>query len=173
MDRYHIYESIGKGKHSVVYKGREKKTIQYYAVKSVEKSQRQRVLQEVHALRAIKHERTLKFVAWYETRNHLWLVLEYCVGGTLLNVLKQDGRLPESSIRRFAVDLCRGLRALHGSGLLHCDVKPSNALLSEHGEVKLCGFGLSRRVASNVAMLSSSHGNTNSSMGSTSRTSMA
>ena len=50
MDRYHIYESIGKGKHSVVYKGREKKTIQYYAVKSVEKSQRQRVLQEVHAL---------------------------------------------------------------------------------------------------------------------------
>ena len=173
MDRYHIYESIGKGKHSVVYKGREKKTIQYYAVKSVEKSQRQRVLQEVHALRAIKHERTLKFVAWYETRNHLWLVLEYCVGGTLLNVLKQDGRLPESSIRRFAVDLCRGLRALHGAGLLHCDVKPSNALLSEHGEVKLCGFGLSRRVASNVAMLSSSHGNINNSMGSMSRTSMA
>ena len=158
MDRFHIYESIGKGKHSVVYKGREKKSIQYYAVKSVEKSQRQRVLQEVHALRAIKHERALKFVAWYETRNHLWLVLEYCVGGTLLNVLKQDGRLPESSIRRFAVDLCRGLRALHGAGLLHCDVKPSNALLSEHGEVKLCGFGLSRRVASNVAMLSSSHG---------------
>ena len=77
---------------------------------------------------------------------------------TLLTVLKQDGRLPESSIRRFAVDLCRGLRALHGAGLLHCDMKPSNALLSEHGEVKLCGFGLSRRVASNVAMLSSSHG---------------
>ena len=76
MDRFHIYESIGKGKHSVVYKGREKKSIQYYAVKSVEKSQRQRVLQEVHALRAIKHERALKFVAWYETRNHLWLVLE-------------------------------------------------------------------------------------------------
>ena len=171
MDRFHIYESIGKGKHSVVYKGREKKSIQYYAVKSVEKSQRQRVLQEVHALRAIKHERALKFVAWYETRNHLWLVLEYCVGGTLLSVLKQDGRLPESSIRRFAVDLCRGLRALHGAGLLHCDVKPSNALLSEHGEVKLCGFGLSRRVASNVAMLSSSH--SSSTMNSSSRMSMA
>jgi hypothetical protein len=42
-----IYEKIGKGKHSVVYKGRKKKTIQYYAVKSVEKSQKGRVLQEV------------------------------------------------------------------------------------------------------------------------------
>ena len=40
MDRYHIYEAIGRGKHSVVYKGRRKKTIQHYAIKSVDKSQR-------------------------------------------------------------------------------------------------------------------------------------
>jgi serine/threonine-protein kinase ULK4 len=38
---------MGRGKHSVVYKGRKKKTIQYYAIKSVEKSQKSRVLQEV------------------------------------------------------------------------------------------------------------------------------
>lgn len=42
-----IYEKIGKGKHSVVYKGRKKKTIQYHAIKSVDKSQKARVLQEV------------------------------------------------------------------------------------------------------------------------------
>lgn len=42
-----IYEKIGKGKHSTVYKGRKKKTIQYHAIKSVEKSQKPRVLQEV------------------------------------------------------------------------------------------------------------------------------
>ncbi len=44
-----IYEAIGRGKHSVVYKGRKKKTIQYYAIKSVDKSQKARVLQEVGA----------------------------------------------------------------------------------------------------------------------------
>ena len=44
-----IYEAIGRGKHSVVYKGRKKKTIQYYAIKSVDKSQKARVLQEVRA----------------------------------------------------------------------------------------------------------------------------
>lgn len=42
-----IYDAIGRGKHSVVYKGRKKKSIQYYAVKSVEKTQKPRVLQEV------------------------------------------------------------------------------------------------------------------------------
>lgn len=43
-----IYEKIGTGKHSVVYKGRKKKSIQYHAIKSVDKSQKARVLQEVH-----------------------------------------------------------------------------------------------------------------------------
>jgi hypothetical protein len=44
-----IYEKIGKGKHSTVYKGRKKKTIQYHAIKSVDKSQKPRVLQEVRS----------------------------------------------------------------------------------------------------------------------------
>ena len=46
-DRCSIYDAIGRGKHSVVYKGRKKKSIQYYAIKSVEKTQKPRVLQEV------------------------------------------------------------------------------------------------------------------------------
>jgi tRNA A-37 threonylcarbamoyl transferase component Bud32 len=45
-----IYEAVGKGKHSVVYKGRRKKTIQYYAIKSVDKVEKARVLQEARQL---------------------------------------------------------------------------------------------------------------------------
>ena len=146
MDRYHIYEAIGKGKHSTVYKGRRKKTIQYYAIKSVDKSQRPRVLREVQVLRATDSPLVLKFHAWYETANHLWLILEYCVGGDLLGVLKQDERLPERSIARFALDLVSALRVAHEAGVLHCDLKPSNVLIDEDGRLKLCGFGLARRV---------------------------
>ena len=147
MDRYHIYEAIGKGKHSTVYKGRRKKTIQYYAIKSVDKSQRPRVLREVQVLRATDSPLVLKFHAWYETANHLWLILEYCVGGDLLGLLKQDERLPEKSIARFALDLVSALRVAHEAGVLHCDLKPSNVLIDEDGRLKLCGFGLARRVA--------------------------
>jgi serine/threonine protein kinase len=38
MDRYHIYEEIGKGNYSQVYKGREKKKIEYVAIKRVDKN---------------------------------------------------------------------------------------------------------------------------------------
>ena len=47
LNDYHIYEEIGTGKNSVVYKGRRKKTISYVAIKSVEKTQRDRLMNEV------------------------------------------------------------------------------------------------------------------------------
>ncbi|KAG4971237.1 hypothetical protein JHK84_037308 [Glycine max] len=46
MNQYHIYEAIGRGRYSTVYKGRKKKTIEYFAIKSVDKSQKTKVLEE-------------------------------------------------------------------------------------------------------------------------------
>ncbi|XP_024534759.1 LOW QUALITY PROTEIN: serine/threonine-protein kinase RUNKEL [Selaginella moellendorffii] len=147
MNQYHIYEAIGRGKHSTVYKGRKKKSIEYYAIKSVEKSQKNKVLQEVRTLHSLDHPNVLKFYAWYETSAHLWLVLEYCVGGDLLTLLKQDTRLPEESVHDFARDLVEALQFLHSKGIVYCDLKPSNLLLDENGRIKLCDFGLARRLA--------------------------
>jgi serine/threonine protein kinase len=44
MDKYHIYEEIGKGEFSIVYKGREKKKIEYVAIKRIEKSMMSKVI---------------------------------------------------------------------------------------------------------------------------------
>ena len=52
------------------------------------------------------HARTLR----YETTNHLWLILEYCVGGDLMSLLRQDVRLPESSVHDFGRDLVVALQ---------------------------------------------------------------
>ncbi|OAY82064.1 Serine/threonine-protein kinase RUNKEL [Ananas comosus] len=145
MNNFHVYEAIGRGKYSTVYKGRKKKTIEYYAIKSVEKSQRSKVLQEVRMLHSLDHQNVLKFYSWYETSAHLWLVLEYCVGGNLMNLLRQDSRLPENSIHDLACDLVEALQFLHSKGIIYCDLKPSNILLDEYGSMKLCDFGLSRR----------------------------
>ncbi len=83
-----IYEKIGFGKASTCYKGRKKKTISYYAIKSVDKTQKARVLQEVRGagsqlgplgaavnrlrmpapqvrtMHALDHRNILKFYAW-------------------------------------------------------------------------------------------------------------
>lgn len=83
----------------------------------------------------------------YETSNHLWLILEYCVGGDLMSLLRQDMLLPESSIHDFGRDLVISIQYLHSNAIIYCDLKPSNILLDENGRIKLGGFGLSRRLS--------------------------
>ncbi|KAK7303170.1 hypothetical protein RJT34_14072 [Clitoria ternatea] len=146
MNQYHIYEAIGRGRYSTVYKGRKKKTIEYFAIKSVDKSQRTKVLEEVRILHTLDHQNVLKFYDWYETSAHLWLVLEYCVGGDLLSILRQDSQLPEDSVHDLASDLVKALQFLHSNGIIYCDLKPSNILLDENGCAKLCDFGLARKL---------------------------
>lgn len=69
---------------------------------------------QVRTMHALDHKNVLKFHAWYETTNHLWLILEYCVGGDLLSLLRQDVRLPESSVHDFARDLTVSLQVWRG-----------------------------------------------------------
>jgi len=146
MNNYHIYEEIGKGKFSTVYKGRKKKSIEYVAVKMLEKSRRKKVLNEVRIFHNLNHANILKFHNWYETRNHLWIIFEYCAGGDLLQLIEQDKAIGEPAVRNFGRDLVHALLYLHSHGIIYCDLKPSNVLFNEYGSLKLCDFGLAKRI---------------------------
>ena len=110
MDKYHIYNDIGKGEYSEVFKGREKKCIEYVAIKRVEKSMMNKIVAEVQILHKFKNPHVLRFHDWYETRNNLWLILEYCTGGDLAKLLREDGTLPETAVRMFGLDILAGLK---------------------------------------------------------------
>lgn len=146
MDKYHIYEEIGKGAFSQVFKGREKKKIEYVAIKRVDKSMMNKIVTEVQIMHKMQSPHILKFHDWYETRNNLWLILEYCTGADLESLLKQDDHLPETSVRLLGIDMLAGLKYMHSIGVLHCDLRPRNFLVDEYGILKISDFKMARKI---------------------------
>ena len=92
----------------------------------------------------LKHKNVVEFLCWYETRNHIWTVTEFCCGGSVADVQKVDGRLPEKTVLAFASDIVQALLYVHRQGILVCDLKPSNFLIDEFGTIKLHNFKYSR-----------------------------
>ncbi|RHY30830.1 hypothetical protein DYB32_003991, partial [Aphanomyces invadans] len=99
MENYNIYDEIGRGQHSNVYKARRKRSIEYVAVKSTAKDRMAKILNEVQFLHKFNSPYVLKFHNWYESTNHIWIIFEFCIGGDLLNLITQDKTLPEESVR--------------------------------------------------------------------------
>lgn len=121
MDDFKIYEDvIGRGKHSVVYKGRKKQSLEYFAIKSVDKLDKNKVFNEVKMLNFLKqHENVIRFYNWYETNNHYWVIMEYCSGGDVVSIIQQDQQLPEETVHDFGLDILRGLQYMHSKGIIH------------------------------------------------------
>ncbi|WP_367326398.1 serine/threonine-protein kinase [Streptomyces sp. HUAS ZL42] len=74
-----------------------------------------------------------------------WLATEYVAAPSLAEWVQRYGRLPEQSVQALAAELCGALEAVHGAGLVHRDVKPSNVLLGRHRPL-LIDFGIARAV---------------------------
>lgn len=72
-----------------------------------------------------------------------WLATEYVAAPSLAEWVHRYGRLPEPSVLALAAELCGALGAVHGAGLAHRDVKPSNVLLGRHRPL-LIDFGIAR-----------------------------
>lgn len=144
MENFILYEEIGRGSKTVVYKGRRKGTINFVAILCTEKCKRPEITNWVRLTHEIKHKNIVTFHEWYETSNHLWMVVELCTGGSLETVIAQDENLPEDVVREFGVDLVMGLHHLHRLGILFCDLTPGKILLEGPGTLKFSNFCLAK-----------------------------
>ncbi|XP_061852777.1 serine/threonine-protein kinase ULK4 [Colius striatus] len=144
MDNFILYEEIGRGNKTVVYKGRRKGTINFVAVLCADKCKRAEITNWVRLTHEIRHKNVVTFHEWYETSNHLWLVVELCTGGSLESVIAQDEHLPEDVVREFGVDLITGLYHIHKLGIILCELTPGKILLEGSGTLKFSNFCLAK-----------------------------
>ncbi|XP_054848125.1 serine/threonine-protein kinase ULK4 [Eublepharis macularius] len=150
MENFILYEEIGRGSKTVVYKGRRKGTINFVAILCTDKCKRAEITNWVRLTHKMRHQNIVTFHEWYETSNHLWLVVELCTGGSLQMVIAQDVHLPEDVVREFGINLVTGLYHIHELGILFCDLTPEKILLEGPGTLKFSNFCLAKADGENL-----------------------
>jgi len=106
-----------------------------------------RFRRESHLLQRVQDRNVVRLLEAGEHDGRTFIVLEYVDGPSLESVLEEKGPRRGEDARRLAIDLLRGLHAVHSKNLVHRDVKPGNLMLGQDGAWKLTDFGLARREA--------------------------
>ena len=104
---------------------------------------RVRVLNEVRLARQITHPSVCRVFDVGETEDgSVFYTMELITGEDLAALLRRAGRMPPEKVLETARQLCAGLAAAHGQGVLHRDLKPANILIDDDGRVRITDFGV-------------------------------
>jgi serine/threonine protein kinase len=103
----------------------------------------------VKLLTEIRHPNVVLFygVSFDDSTNDCYILTEYCKNGCLQDVLLDlEREITDAQKLQMVVDVAIGMRFLHASNLMHRDLKSANVLVAGRLELKICDFGISRRI---------------------------
>jgi serine/threonine protein kinase len=145
---FSIERELGKGGMGVVLLGRHA-TLERRAVLkrlrpelAVSDELVERFAREARAAAAVHHQNVVAVYDWISWRGEHYIAQEFVDGVDLRAALAKSGRLPWRIAALIALDIARGLEAIHARGTVHRDLKPANVLLGRSGDVKIADFGI-------------------------------
>ncbi|KAK4361484.1 hypothetical protein RND71_020436 [Anisodus tanguticus] len=153
--RYTIGKLLGHGQFGYTYVATDKFSGDRVAVKRIEKNKMvlpiavEDVKREVKILKALAgHENVVQFYNSFEDDNYVYIVMELCEGGELLDRIlsKKDSRYTEKDAAIVVRQMLKVAAECHLHGLVHRDMKPENFLFKsskEDSPLKATDFGLS------------------------------
>ncbi|KDO81984.1 hypothetical protein CISIN_1g004049mg [Citrus sinensis] len=155
VDEFERLNKIDEGTYGVVYRARDKKTGEIVALKKV-KMEKEREgfpltsLREINILLSFHHPSIVdvKEVVVGSNLDSIFMVMEYMEHDLkgLMETMKQP--FSQSEVKCLMLQLLEGIKYLHDNWVLHRDLKTSNLLLNNRGELKICDFGLARQYGS-------------------------
>ncbi|KAL2455192.1 Protein kinase superfamily protein [Abeliophyllum distichum] len=155
VDEFERLNKIDEGTYGVVYRARDKKTGEIVALKKV-KMEKEREgfpltsLREINILLSFHHSSIVdvKEVVVGSNLDSIFMVMEYMEHDlkALMETMKQP--FSQSEVKCLMLQLLEGVKYLHDNWVLHRDLKTSNLLLNNRGELKICDFGLARQYGS-------------------------
>ncbi|KAM7268590.1 hypothetical protein ACFE04_010756 [Oxalis oulophora] len=149
--KYELLHELGKGSYGAVYKARDLKTSECVAIKVISLSEGEEGYEEIRGeiemLQQCSHPNVVRYLGSYQGEEYLWIVMEYCGGGSVADLMNvTDEALEEYQIAYICRETIKGLAYLHSIFKVHRDIKGGNILLTEQGEVKLGDFGVAAQL---------------------------
>jgi eukaryotic-like serine/threonine-protein kinase len=153
-NRYQLEKSLGTGGMALVYRARDLMLERNVAIKilredfSSDPSFRERFRQEAKAAANLYHPNIVTIHDFGLDSGRLFIVMENVPGTDLKSILHRRGRFPLEDAISLVVQACAGIGYAHRAGLVHCDVKPHNMLVTPDMRLKVADFGIARALAS-------------------------
>ncbi|MFJ5880790.1 protein kinase [Kitasatospora cineracea] len=161
MGPYRLLGRLGAGGMGEVFLGRTAggRTVAVKTVRpefAADREFRQRFRQEVAAARRVGGRWTAPVLDADTEGPQPWVATGYVAGPSLAEAVRRFGALPPDTVRALGAGLADALEAVHGLGLVHRDVKPSNVLLALDGP-RLIDFGIARALDATSALTRSGY----------------
>ena len=148
---FELLKVIGMGAFGKVLQVRNKQSKQIAAMKVISKRLLKRKSGYIENIRAerdimtkIRHPFVVTMHCSFQTRDKLFIIMDFLAGGELFLRLGREGIFLEKQAAFYLAEIILALDHLHTHGILHRDLKPENILLSVEGHVCLTDFGLAK-----------------------------
>ncbi len=94
-------------------------------------------------IQKIRHPNLMKIFEVEWKPDGCRVIAEYIDGESLRDVLRREGQFEEKKAAECLLSLCKAVCALHEQGIIHCDINPSNIMITRDGILKLCDYDIS------------------------------
>jgi serine/threonine-protein kinase len=152
-ERYKLETRLGSGGMSMVYRAQDLMLERVVAIKVLREDYsqnvnfRSRFHQEAKAAANLSHPNIVPVHDFGYFSNQLFIVMEYVTGTDLKSLMRQRGIFNTQEAIDLITQACSGLGYAHRAGLVHCDVKPQNMLVTPDKRLKVVDFGIARALA--------------------------
>lgn len=155
-NRYTILERIGGGGMADVYRAHDKLLDRSVAVKVLRSQFTNdddfvtRFRREAQAAAKLSHPNIVNIYDVGKDEDVYYIVMEYISGETLKDRIQREAPLPIEIAVNIAMEIAEALEHAHQNGIIHCDIKPHNILMTRSGRIKVTDFGIARAVTSST-----------------------
>jgi serine/threonine protein kinase len=155
-NKYTFIKDLGKGGFGKVFLAKEKVSNRLVAIKQLKKaspSQQEDIIHEIEIISKFENPNIVTYYHHFWENEILYLVMEYCPGGSLRDKLATI-TITTSETIEWIQTLATCLRIIHKKGIIHHDIKPDNIVFTQNGTIKIADFGVANKNIGTKAYMS-------------------